>query len=120
MLPKILRTPIQFFPKNARSIFSDSYIVIKSHPNNLTYNRLGVIIGRRVLKSAVERNKLRRKTINFLGDRIKLTRVNPVRNAVSSGVNKGKDLLIILKVPIINLTDNELEEKFRKYEQFIK
>ncbi len=109
MLPKKLRTPVQFFPKQAKSIFSDSYIIIKSHPNNSIRNRLGVLVGRHVSKSAVCRNKLKRKVLNFFGKQINLAENT-----------KGKDLLIILKAPIINLTAKEVENKFKEYGKFVK
>ncbi len=89
-------------------MFSDSYVVMKSHINNLTHDRLGVIVGRQVSPSAVQRNKLKRKAFNFLKKHI---RPNCERG--------GKDLLIILKAPIIKLTSEEIEDNFRKYERFI-
>jgi|SRR3989344_3724044 len=108
MLPKKLRVPVQSFPRNAKPVFSDGYVAIKSHVNNLTHDRLGVIAGRQVSGSAVQRNKLKRKVFNFLGKQISL---NHERS--------GKDLLIILKAPIIKLTSEEIKDNFRKYERFI-
>ncbi len=108
MLPKKLRVPAQSFPRNAKFVFSDSYVAIKSHINNLTHDRLGVIIGRQVSSSAAQRNKLKRKVFNFLGKQIHLNRVK-----------EGKDLLIILKAPIIKLTNKEMKDSFRKYGRFV-
>lgn len=108
MLPKKLRTPIRLFPKNTKSIFSDSNLVIKTHPNNLTYNRLGVLISKQTLKNAAHRNKLKRKIINLFKN-----------NLLAPNNKTGKDLLIILKAPIIKFTDARLKDAFEKYEQFI-
>jgi|SRR3989338_5610327 len=108
MLPKKLRVPVQSFPRNAKPVFSDSCVAIKSHTNNLTHDRLGVIISRQVSSSAVQRNKLRRKVFNFLGKQIRLNRAK-----------EGRDLLIILKTPIIKLTSEEMKDSFRKYGRFV-
>jgi len=109
MLSKKLRTPIQLFPRQAKPIFSDNYIVIKSHPNNINRNRLGVLVGRHVSKSAVYRNKLKRTVISSFENQINLSKNT-----------KRKDLLIILKPPIINLTIKEIKTRFKEYGKFIK
>lgn len=99
---------MRFFPKNAKSTFSDGNLIIKTHSNHLTYNRLGVLISKQVLKNAAHRNKLKRKIINLF------------KNHLLTPNNKpGKDLLIILKTPIIKFTDAQLKNMSEKYEQFI-
>lgn len=111
MLPKKLRTQINLFPKNSKTVFSDNYIAIKTNPNNLPYNRLGVVLGKRILKGSVLRNKLRRKIINFLSQ--------PLLSGESGFLNERKDLLIIVKAPMINLTKEEMENLFQKYGKFV-
>lgn len=111
MLPKKLRTPINLFPKNSKTVFSDNYITIKTNPNNLSYNRLGVILGKHILKSSVLRNKLRRRIINSLSQ--------PLLSRESGFVKEFKDLLIIVKAPMINLTKEELENLFQRYGKLV-
>lgn len=111
MLPKELRTPINFFPKNSKTVFSDGNIAIKANPNNLPYNRLGVLLGKRVLKSSVSRNKLKRKILNSLREHL-LSKENRTAKAHN-------DLLIIIKAPMINLTKEELKNCFQRYGKFV-
>lgn len=108
MLPKRSRVPAESFSRNGKSIFSDGYVTIKSRANHLTHDRLGVVVGLRVSKSAVQRNRLKRKTFGFLEKQIQL-----------NNNKEGKDLILILKPSIINLTNEEMESSFRKYERFV-
>ena len=105
MLAKKLRVPIQSFPKNAKVVFSDTNITIKSYKNAFKHNRLGVLVNKHVSKNATKRNFLRRKFFGL-----------PLSKTKSGGSN---DLLIILKPPIIKLTTKELTDKLVKYDQLI-
>jgi ribonuclease P protein component len=106
MLPKKLHLPIQNFPKSAKVVFSDTNITIKEAKNGLPNSRLGVLVSKQVSKSSAVRNSLRRKFLNF-----------PKSLLVNE--KGGKDLLIILKPPIIKLTKEEINEEVQNYEQFI-
>ena len=105
MLAKKLRVPIQLFPKNAKVVFSDTNITVKSHKNGLKHNRLGVLANKHVSKNATRRNYLRRRFLNLSFTKTK--------------IGESDDLLIILKPPIIKLTIKELRDLLVKYEQLI-
>jgi len=64
MLEKKHRTPIQKFPRKAKTAYSGELFVIKKAPNALTYSRIGVIVSKGVAKRAVRRNKIRRIAMN--------------------------------------------------------
>ena len=108
MLKKKLRIPIQFFPKNAKVVFSDANITVKSHKNSLQHNRLGVLVNKHVAKNATKRNYLRRRFLSL-----------PHLQFAKIKIGESNDLLIILKPPIIKLTTKELTDLLVKYEQLI-
>jgi ribonuclease P protein component len=109
MIVKKLKLPINLFPKNAKTVFRNKYFILKSNPNNLFYDRLGVVISKRVLKSAAARNCLRRKIFDFF--RSSYDFENP------SNKNK-KDLLIIINPAIIELTKSNLKNKLEELYEF--
>jgi ribonuclease P protein component len=111
MLPKKLRVAVQLFPKQAKAVLTDDYVLIKEHPNGLNYHRLGVVIGRHILLRATDRNKLKRLIFDFL---------RPWLVSSSQNASQGKDLLIVLKAPIIKLDSQELKNKLREYGKFVK
>ena len=104
MLPKKFKTPIQNFPRGAKTIFSDRFVVVKSHENNLKHIRLGVLVNKHVSPSSVKRNSLRRQFFSCLAEVIK-------NKTPKSGV----DLLIITKTPIMALTREELKNSLKNY-----
>jgi len=106
MLPKKLRVPIQGFPKNAKVVFSDVNITIKEAKNRLSNDRLAVLINKQVSKSSTKRNFLKRKFLSFSQETLLKKEI-------------GKDLLIILKPPIIKLTNKELNQKLQNYGRLI-
>lgn len=108
MLPKKFKTPVQNFPRGAKTIFNDRFIAIKTHQNNLKYIRLGVLINKRVSPSSVKRNSLRRKIFSHLAETV-------IKNKASRGV----DLLIIAKTPIMALTREELKISLKNYGELI-
>ena len=65
MLPKKHKFPIQFFPKNSKTVFKSYIFTIKFSPNALNYNRVGVYITTKLSKSAVSRNRIKRVVLNF-------------------------------------------------------
>jgi len=85
MLGKRFRLPIQQFPNKNKTLYSGNTVTIKFTNNNLGYNRVGVIVGRGVVRGAVQRNKIKRLVFNFFKDK-----TNP-----PSGV--GRDILVIYK-----------------------
>ncbi len=111
MFPKKLRVPINLFPKNSKTVFSDSCVLIKASPNNLPYSRLGVLLGKRVLKGSVSRNKLRRRVLSYLSE--------PFLSTKNESIKAPNDLLIIAKAPMINLTKEELKNRFQRYGKFV-
>lgn len=66
MLAKKYRLPIQeFVGKNGRSI-NGRYFLLKVFPGNLTFNRFGVIISKKVAKQSSRRNRIKRIIFNAL------------------------------------------------------
>jgi ribonuclease P protein component len=85
MLPKKLRLPVQSFSSSAKIFFRGQYLVAKLAPNNLSYNRVGVVVGRKAAAKATQRNLIKRKVFNFF-------RANPDLLRTEDG---GHDFLII-------------------------
>ncbi|MBI3273828.1 MAG: ribonuclease P protein component [Candidatus Colwellbacteria bacterium] len=105
MLSKKYRLPINLFPRDAGTAFQDRYITIKTVPNGLHSNRLGVLVGKHVSKSAVQRNKLRRTFF----DSFRLS------SGFSEKRSNPQDLLIVLKPTIMKLARRDLKAKLEKY-----
>jgi len=78
-----------------------SFFILKTNPNNLIFSRFGVVVGSRVVKSAVKRNQLKRIIFDF----IRLKKLYEI---------PGKDFLIIVSPPINKLTKTEIEKELRK------
>ncbi len=108
MLPKNLKTPVQNFPRGAKTIFNDRFVAIKAHKNNLKLVRFGVLINKHISPSSVKRNYLRRKLFSCFSEAIK--------NKVPKN---GVDLLIIIKTPIMALTREELTTSLKNYGELI-
>ena len=66
MFSKKHRLPIQAFSNKNKTVFGGEYVVIKTAPNNLTYNRVGVLVGKKTIKNATKRNEAKRTVFNFL------------------------------------------------------
>lgn len=64
MLPKNRRVPLKNFPKNSRAVVRTDNFVAKRSPNNISYNRAGVITPKSA-GSAAQRNALRRLIMRF-------------------------------------------------------
>lgn len=98
MLAKKKRTPIHQFPKTSSTMFRGRFIVVKKSYNNLSWDRVGVLVGRGVAKGAVHRNKIKRTVLRA---------VHPQKNK-----NKNTDYLVIVKsVPTDKLETLKLEVK---------
>jgi len=98
MLAKKFRLPIQkFIGQKSKSVRSDFFIV-KFRPNDLGFSRFGTVISKKVYKSAVKRNKLKRIIFNFI-------------QAKKLHLKQNNDVLIIVSPKISRLTKAEIEEK---------
>lgn len=60
MLAKKYRTPIQKFPRNAKTAYRGKFFVVKKAANNLSYSRVGAIVPKGASSIAPRRNKIRR------------------------------------------------------------
>ncbi len=96
MLSKKYRLPIQeFLGKSSKSV-RGVYFTIKSKTNNLLFSRFGVVISRKISKSAVRRNKIKRIIFDFI--RFK-----------EYYLKAGKDVLVIVSPQVSKLTKIEIE-----------
>lgn len=65
MLSKKYRLPIQKFLTRSSETRRSDYFSLKSFKPDQPYSRFGVVIGKRVHKSAVARNRLKRLMFRF-------------------------------------------------------
>lgn len=105
MIAKKLKLPINLFPKNAKTVFRNKYFILKFNQGNFFYDRLGIVVSKRILKSAAARNRLKRKIFDFFRANHDFT--NP-KNKIK------KDLLIIINPAIIELTKSDLEKRLEE------
>jgi ribonuclease P protein component len=75
-------------------------ITLKFYPNQLTHPRLAIIISKKVAKSAVKRNQLKRRIKEILHKKLNL--------------KSGYDLIFITKPELIEKTFTELNELIEK------
>lgn len=66
MLPKKLRLPIQEVISKKGKTHKNTFFTIKVFSNNLNFSRFGVVISKKVGKTAVVRNKIKRAIFNAL------------------------------------------------------
>ena len=102
MLAKKFRLPIQNWLKERKRIIirKSDFFIIKRSDNNLAFSRFGVVISKKVSKSAVKRNKKKRIIFNF----IRLEKLNKI---------SGKDILIIISPKTAELKKEEIEKKLK-------
>ena len=60
MLAKKYRLPVQKVLNSKSKSYRDSYFTIKSFKSTLTHSRFGVIVSKKIAKTAVERNQIKR------------------------------------------------------------
>jgi len=60
MLKKSLRSPVGKLQQGARVLYKGKILTLKISPNKLQHSRVGVIIGKSVIKKANKRNKIKR------------------------------------------------------------
>ncbi|MEK7635803.1 MAG: ribonuclease P protein component [Patescibacteria group bacterium] len=103
MLAKKFRLPIQNWLKQRKKITTrkSDFFIIKISDNNLSFSRFGVVISKKVSKSAVQRNKIKRTIFNF----IRLGKLHEI---------KGKDVLVIVSPKTAELKEKEIEKELAK------
>lgn len=103
MLSKKFRLPIQNWLKERKKIIirKSDFFIIKKSDNNLAFSRFGVVISKKVSKSAVRRNKIKRAIFDF----IRLAKLHEVAN---------KDVLIIVSPKTAELKKEEIEKELTK------
>jgi len=103
MLAKKFRLQIQdwFKEKKFSADRKSDFFIVKTARNNLSFSRFGAIISKKVYKSAVRRNKIKRAIFNFI-------RLNKYHEL------PGKDVLIIVSPAVSRLTGKEIKEEIKK------
>ncbi len=66
MLPKKIRLPIQELLNKKGRTYRGDFFTIKVFLNNLSYSRFGIIISKKLVNSAVQRNKIKRMIFSAL------------------------------------------------------
>lgn len=102
MIPKKARVPLATFPRTARTVFRGEYISLKEARNGFSYNRLGVIVGKKVSSLAVERNRIRRRIFDFFR-----------ASTTFFDKKKGIDLLVIVNPSMIEISDKSFRETLK-------
>jgi len=100
MLAKKYRLPIQSFIKKSGRSFRGHYFLFKIAPNNLAFNRFGIIISKKVDTKSTARNKLKR----LMFDAVKEFLVSAKAHA---------DFLIIVSPNIMNLNPEEIKKELK-------
>ena len=103
MLSKQYRLPIQSIPKKDGRTIKGRYFLFKVFPNDLSFNRFGIIISKKVAKKSTERNRLKRLMFNALKDDLL-----PRQGA-------GNDFLIIVSPNILKLSPEEIKKELKQY-----
>jgi ribonuclease P protein component len=111
MIAKRFKTPIAAFSRNARVGFQNDYFVVKFVKNHIAHNRVGVVISKKYSKSAVVRNRAKRRIFDFF--RIDTDFLK------KECKNQGFDLLIIVNPSMINLDSITLRAELKNYERII-
>jgi ribonuclease P protein component len=104
--------------KNGRPFFA-SEMAIKVLPNNLEYNRYGIVVNTKVDKRAVVRNKIQRRIRYIIRSWALVSNLRPQKNVSNAGRwspdlrpdNKHSDILILTRPEIKKLDYKEIKEK---------
>lgn len=112
MLAKKFRLPVNAFPARAKILYRGQLLTLKTSPNHLSYNRIGLIITKKSMSYATHRNRLRREVFDLFRGETRL-----FRQPADSARQGGRDLLVLLK-PI--KLDADGEEIFLKELDLIK
>lgn len=101
MLAKKFRLPSSTVFKNA-SVFHSPFFSLRTQPNGLSNSRYGFIVSKKVDKSAVMRNSIKRK----------------LRACIESHYlinNKAQDALFVIKAQAKEATQKELLSEIQKF-----
>ncbi len=79
--------------------FGEQFICLKTRKNGLPYSRVGIIVGTKISKKAVQRNKVKRLLREIF--RLKINSIKP-----------GFDIVIIPNITVIN-------KKFKDIQQIV-
>ncbi|MDP3991739.1 MAG: ribonuclease P protein component [Candidatus Colwellbacteria bacterium] len=111
MLAKKLRLPVNTFPARVKILYRGRLFTLKTSPNHLSYNRIGLIITKKSASYATQRNRLRRKVFDSFGESalFSVGTGAPLRPTGSAG---HMDLLVLIKP--IKLDADEEEKLFRE------
>lgn len=103
MLAKKFRLPIQSWLKERKriTIRKSDFFVIRESDNDLAFSRFGVVISKKVSKSAVKRNEIKRIIFDF----IRLRKLNETG---------GRDVLITVLPPVSQLEKSEIEKELSR------
>lgn len=103
MFAKKFRLPIQNWLKKRKKIITrkSDFFIIRASDNNLAFSRFGVVISKKVSKSAVRRNKIKRAIFDF----VRLAKLHEAAN---------KDVLIIVSPKTAELKKEEIEKELTK------
>jgi len=99
MLVKKFRLPVKEFLAKKPKILKANYFSFRYLPNQLSFGRFGVVISKKIEKSAVKRNKIKRIIFNFL------------RKQENSREFSGFDILIMPSKKVFGLGKEEIKKE---------
>ncbi len=103
MLGKKLRLDVESFPRKAKTAADTEYFFIKTAENNLSFDRVGVLVTIKVSPLAVKRNSIKRAAMDCFKDKRQPER------------GKGRDVLIIFKPKAGSLPKKDISAILKKY-----
>src|SRR3989338_9129385 len=100
MLAKKFRLPIQDWLKQRKKTITrkSDFFIIRRSDNNLAFSRFGAVISKKVSKSAVKRNKIKRTIFDF----IRLQRLYEIA---------GRDAVVNVLPSVAKLKKEEIEKE---------
>ncbi len=98
MLARKYKFSVREFSGNSPTVFSGRWITVKAHKNDISHNRVNVVVGRGAIKKASQRNFVKRVALDVTKDKSGFFRDR----------NNSKDILIIIK------SASGLDELWRK------
>jgi len=92
MLAKKNKLPIQYLKGKKPEVKRSQSLTLKKYTNNKNLPRVGVMVSKKVVKSAVERNKLKRLIFNQV--RLSFFQLEAVDYLIMISKNSSKEQLI--------------------------
>ena len=80
--------------------YSSLLLWLKLLPNDLSYNRVGIVVSTKVSKKAVERNRIKRRLRALIKDYL-------------SSIKPGYDIIITARVRIIDKSFQEIDQDLK-------